>query len=118
MRTLPSLALFFTFTFPFTCSQFYYQHWCGQAPSGIGLDFLDDQKCQKVFPSKFNRDFSCDVESIENEKDLIVKGFVEDGRPLSEIKVDTDTLHITTGANVCLIVSFLRVMTLFQLCMD
>lgn len=87
-------------------NSYYYQHWCGQG----ALEYLDDQKCQKFFPSSFTRDWRCDMgDDLQPEqiKSLLDAGFVEDGKPLSDIKVDVDKLSsiVTSGANLCLIVS-------------
>jgi len=77
---------------------YYYSHWCGS-----GLQYLDDSKCAKKFPSaQADREWACPI----NVKDEVPSGYFEDS-PLSEVKIDTSTLSsiVTTGADICVILT-------------
>lgn len=76
----------------------YYKNWCGH-----GLQYLDDGKCAKKFPTKFSRDWQCEV---AHEKD-IPAGFQADG-PLANVQVDTTSLaNFVTDpdVNLCFILT-------------
>ena len=75
----------------------YFDHWCGD-----GLQYLDDSKCVKKFPSKFDRDgWSCPI--MNNN---IPSGFAAD-MELSKVEVDVSVLGdiITNGASVCAVIT-------------
>lgn len=77
---------------------YYYDNWCGE-----GLQYLDDAKCAKVFPSSSpDREWSCPMPIL----DQAPKGYVEDS-PLTEINIDITSLDgiVTTGANICVILT-------------
>lgn len=42
----------------FGTNDYYYDNWCGHRL----LEYLDDRDCQKLFPSSFDREWSCPVE--------------------------------------------------------
>lgn len=81
-------------------SNWYYDNWC----AAHGLEYLDDAKCAKVFPSSFDRNqWSC---PITYDVDSLPEGFALD-KPLSSVDVDTETLGnvVTNGASICAIVT-------------
>lgn len=82
----------------------YYDYWCNSEGSA-SLEYLDDSKCAKVFPSSFDRNsWSCPVTYTSDNDQLI--GFEMD-QPLSFANVDILSLEdkITNGASVCVIVT-------------
>jgi hypothetical protein len=79
-------------------TNWYYEKWCGH-----GLQYLDDSKCVKHFPSVYDRDYVCNVPIY----DTVPEGFQPEG-PLSSIKVDTNTLlkYVTDpDVNVCTVIT-------------
>lgn len=73
-------------------------NWCGH-----GLQYLDDSKCAKSFPSKYDREWGCPIYSSPSNLD----GYVED-TALSSIEVDTSVLSSIvppTGAQLCVILT-------------
>lgn len=73
-------------------ASYYYEHWC----DGHKLTYLDDSECTKIFPSSYDRDFSCDVSVAEESSigELVGMGFVKD-QPLSSLtaeNIDVETL--------------------------
>lgn len=74
---------------------YYYQHWC----DGHNLRYLDDSRCEKVFPSSYDREFTCDVSATSSAsiEKLSSMGF-EKERPLSSMtaaQIDVGTLPAT-----------------------
>lgn len=77
--------LFFLFLFLHSTvgvTDYYHKYWCGH-----GLQYLDDSKCIKKFPSVYNRDWIC-PNPISS---TIPEGFVKDNE-LSTMKIDTSSL--------------------------
>ena len=62
-------------------TSYYYQHWC-DADGPTSLEYLDDSRCQKQFPSSFSRDWQCRTLSSD------LSGFYPDG-PIESIFVNT-----------------------------
>lgn len=82
-------------------SDWYYNYWCNQHD----LEYLDDSRCRKQFPSVYDRnDWACPTrftqEQVENN------GFKLNGL-LNTDNVDVEILGdiVTNGADVCVIVS-------------
>ena len=83
-----------SFSQPFRDSSYYYEHWCG----GM-LRYLDDRFCTKKFPNNYDREWSCRISTETSIPD----GFQPDV-PFEDIKVDTETLKITSTEEVDLCV--------------
>ena len=66
-------------------SPYYYKHWCAQET----LEFLDDNRCVKLFPSTFDRNFNCKDET--KVYDIAPEGYHRD-QNLSEISLPAFTL--------------------------
>jgi hypothetical protein len=80
---------------------YYYSNWC----NGASLEYLDDAKCVKKFPSSYDREWSCPVRY--NEEDSQLDGYTAANLPLNEVSVDINTLSKIVSpedANICLIV--------------
>jgi len=75
---------------------YYYEHWCGGE-----LEFLDDSKCVKRFPSNIARDFRCPI-SYEDLDELPV-GYKIDV-PFAQIEVHPLD-SVTNGADACIILT-------------
>jgi hypothetical protein len=76
----------------------YYKHWCGH-----GLQYLDDAKCAKVFPSKINREWSCPLPTLQSAPE----GYELD-KPFTSVSVDTTSLskYVNDSAiNLCVILT-------------
>lgn len=76
----------------------YYDNWCGD-----GLQYLDDGKCAKIFPSVVDREWICPIPVLEKAP----SDFQPDG-PLSHAIIDTTSLlkYINDSAiNACIIVT-------------
>jgi hypothetical protein len=95
--------MFFTFLSLFSVfcvvqsTNWYQSYWCGG-----NLQYLDDSKCVKKFPSVYNRDWTCPAAIVKE-----APGFQIDGE-LSEMKVDTSSLakYVTdSSVNACLVVT-------------
>ena len=73
----------------------YYASWCGN-----GLEYLDDSKCAKVFPSAPTRNIKC-ATSSDSEPPL---GFAPD-LPFSQIRPESLEGVVTNGADACVILT-------------
>jgi len=86
-------------------NQYYYDNWCGG-----DLEYLDDSKCVKKFPSNNDREYQCNTKIYEDGSTinlLFQQGYNYDNQQLYNINVDVDKLLsiITTNANVCVILT-------------
>lgn len=77
-------------------NSFYFEHWCGG-----DLEYLDDSKCVKKFPTNNARDFHCPI-STQTTADLPV-GYFPD-QPFSRIDVHPLSV-VTNGADACVILT-------------
>ena len=73
----------------------YYASWCGN-----GLEYLDDSKCAKVFPSTPTRHIKC-ASSSDSEPPI---GFAPD-LPFSQIRPESLESVVTNGADACVILT-------------
>lgn len=83
-------------------SPFYTEQWCDDE-GAASLVYLDDSECNKVFPSSFDRDFSCPLTTAA-ELDPAV--WVSDSVPLVQAPVDNTTLEaagVPADVQLCLI---------------
>jgi hypothetical protein len=82
---------------------YYYDHWC--AAETYALPYLDDKYCQKKFPTKADREWTCPVSFDASQS--MAAGYVADTE-LSNIKVDVSTLASIVDpadANICAILT-------------
>jgi hypothetical protein len=87
-------------------SDFYYKNWCNV--SGLPYQYLYDQKCAKVFPSSFDRDWVCPVPTYSAaDVDALLKNSYAPDQSMSTVTVDTQTLDgiVTNGASLCVILT-------------
>eukprot|EP01031_Cornospumella_fuschlensis_P036464 gene36464-44233_t len=79
-------------------SQWYYNHWCGE-----GLQYLDDANCAKIFPTVYDRDWTCGAGVLQSPP----AGFIADTDLPSVLpSVDTSSLFINdTDLHVCVILT-------------
>ena len=77
-------------------NSFYFEHWCGG-----DLEYLDDSKCVKKFPTNNARDFHCPI-STQTTADLPA-GYQPD-QPFSRIDVHPLSV-VTNGADACVILT-------------
>lgn len=85
---------FFTNTFAFVSSR-YYDNWCGG-----GLKYLDDQNCEKVFPTNADRDHKCPVAVLSTPP----PGYQPDGA-LADVMVDDSLPVYDPVIKACLVVT-------------
>ena len=78
-------------------NSYYYSHWCG-----AGLQYLDDAKCAKVFPSTSDRGFSCGI-GYTSESEL-PPGYARDAQ-FSSIEPHPLDNVVTNGADACVILT-------------
>ncbi len=98
MISFPVLLVLLCAVLTQATGNWYYDHWCGH-----GLQYLDDAKCAKKFPTNFNRDWSCPVATLTTAP----QGFYPD-TDLANVKVDTTTLSeliTTSDVNACVVVT-------------
>lgn len=79
-------------------NHWYFENWCGYD----SLEYLHDSKCQKIFPSLFDRKpWSCPIHTI----DEIPPGFQRE-TDFSNIEVDTETLqdYVNKNVNLCMVI--------------
>lgn len=85
-------------------SPYYYANWCNNE-GAASLVYLDDSGCQKVFPSSFDRSFSCGLGSTD-DSDLDPSVWVPDSVPLAQAPVDNTTLAaagVPDDVQLCLV---------------
>lgn len=77
-------------------NSFYYKHWCGQ-----DLRYLHDANCQKLFPSSYDRDWTCPTLSTSKT----TGGYLADSGKFSDFHINTTTLEALTAnnTNACVI---------------
>ena len=83
-------------------NNWYFDNWCNNEGKS-SLEYLDDSKCVKAFPSSFDRNsWSCPITYDEDN----TVGFDLD-RALSHANIDIDSLGnmVTNGAHVCAIIT-------------
>lgn len=89
-------------------ASYYYEHWC----DGHNLKYLDDSQCAKVFPSSYDREFTCDVSvaSPGSLEKLSSMGFAKE-QPLSSMtasQIDVSTLPaigVSPNVRACVVVT-------------
>ena len=87
---------------------YYYENWC----DGHNLKYLDDSQCAKVFPSSYDREFTCDVSvaSPGSLEKLSSMGFAKE-QPLSSMtasQIDVSTLPaigVSPNVRACVVVT-------------
>ena len=82
-----------------SAENWYFDNWCGHS-----LEYLDDRKCAKAFPSSYDREWFCPI--VYDEKHVNVSDFDID-KHLSYVNVDTSLLAdvVTNGASVCAVLT-------------
>lgn len=76
----------------------YYASWCGS-----GLEYLDDNKCAKVFPTTSTRNLKC-AASMSSSSGSLPPGFAPDA-PFTQIRPESLDGVVTNGADACVILT-------------
>jgi len=64
-------------------NEYYYDYWCGECADC--LEYLGDTQCAKVFPSDFDREWSCPIDAVPIED--LPRGY-RPPMPLEDVDVD------------------------------